>query len=337
MNADRWIFPLALCFVCVLSNDDYFDSNCEYADGCETQSLSALLGSSVLLPCYVSTRSLIDVEWARTPTVHVVNFTSKGQIVFHDHRNGRLKVFPNQHSEGNYSICIDDLKNSDLGCYRCQHVSNCLQVELVAETGAEKDMKLLIYICVGGAAFVLLCVCAYYCMQCLLSCNNRTQDNTINLVGFEGASAQPEEAGRVPVNQQQGGADNLVYENDDQAPAHRQGDPTRNPCNTPGALPYLDRTQNIQSIYPDLNQCNSETVERLPRKQRFHAELFSRLRQASLSRHYYVNQSDLSKQQASSTQAGNHRKGGPGTKKAKENCEYKNPIYNRSTEQLNRL
>ncbi|XP_044057188.1 uncharacterized protein LOC122878456 [Siniperca chuatsi] len=350
MTADRWIFLLALCFMCVSSNDEeyceiineYFE---EYISDsgiqqhfCKTHKLSAPLGSSVLLPCNFLNSSLNWVSWAHIPGEDLVHLTSKGRIKFLDPRNGRVKAFPNQGLEGNYSICIDDLKNSDLGCYRCRHGQDCLQVVLVTESGAlNEEMRLLIYICVGGVVFFLLSVGGYFCMKGILLCNNRTQDNTNNPAGIEGVTAPPEKTARVPVHEQQRGAENLVYENDDQDPANQQGDPTRNHISPPGVLPDLDRTQPTQSIYPSLNQCHPERMENQQTKHRFHTELFSRLRQASLSRHYYVNQSEISKQQATSTQAENHRRGGPGKKKAKENCEYKNPIYNRSTDQLNQL
>ncbi|KAM9358692.1 uncharacterized protein ABDE67_001839 [Symphorus nematophorus] len=270
----------------------------------------------------------------------VVHLTSNGRINFMDPRHGRVKVFPNQGSEGNYSIRIDELKSSDLGCYRCKQGQGCRQVELVAEKGALKvEMLLPVFICVGVAAFILLIVGVYCCTKGILCCNNRTEDNTNNPV-VAGASGPPVETGRAPVDEQQRGEDNLVYENDDQYPASQQRDPTTNRSSPPGALPDPDWTQPTQStsgLYPNLSQFNFERVESQRTKHRFHTELFSRLRQASLGRHYYVNQSELSKQQAMSTQAENHHRAGLGRKKAKDNCEYQNPIYNRSTDQLNHL
>ncbi|XP_074497571.1 uncharacterized protein LOC141771334 isoform X3 [Sebastes fasciatus] len=353
MNADKWIFLLALCFICVSSNEEpYLDNACEQnLDGCdETHTLSASLGSSVLLPCNFTTRNLNWVSWAHTNGVDVVHLTSDGRIKFVDHRYGRVKAFPNQGSEGNYSIGIDELQNSDLGCYRCKQGHGCLQVELVAESNPEEgapidEMWLLIYICVGVAAFILLSMAGYCCMKCILCCNNRLQYNVKNPEGTGGASAPPEEAGRAPVDQQQRGAgnDDLVYENDDQDPrSNQQDDATRNYCNPLDEVqPDPDPTQPTQSssgIYPNLHQF--ERTESRRTKQSFHIELFSRLRQASLSRHYYVNQGELRKQQAASTQTDNPRRGlgkKMKKKKVKENGEYKNPIYNRSTDHLNRL
>uniref|UniRef100_A0A3Q3JMM3 Ig-like domain-containing protein n=1 Tax=Monopterus albus TaxID=43700 RepID=A0A3Q3JMM3_MONAL len=93
----------------------------------------APLGSSVLLPCHFTSNKDSWVSWAH-PVIDLVNLTSKGFIKFLDPKSGRLKVFPNQASMGNYTIRIDELEVSDLGCYRCVWKNNCHQVELVAET-----------------------------------------------------------------------------------------------------------------------------------------------------------------------------------------------------------
>ncbi|XP_059188091.1 uncharacterized protein LOC131970679 [Centropristis striata] len=222
MSADRWIFLFALCFISVSSNDeeDLFSNNaCEdYLDECETHTLVAPLRSSVLLPCNFATRSPDSVSWAHTPGTYLIHLTSEGRIEFLDHRYGRVKAFPNQGSEGNFSICIDELKDSDLGCYRCLGGPNCLQVKLIAGEGAlSGETRLLIYICVGVAAFILLSAAGYCCMKCILCYKNKTEDNAI-IEGPEGAapggvSGPAEEPGRAPVDQQHRGAgnDELVY------------------------------------------------------------------------------------------------------------------------------
>uniref|UniRef100_UPI0037E70DB0 uncharacterized protein isoform X1 n=1 Tax=Semicossyphus pulcher TaxID=241346 RepID=UPI0037E70DB0 len=339
MNADRLIFLLALCFTCVSSNGQ---NSCEwYSQVCERHRLSALLGSSVLLPCNLRTSNVTQVSWAQTPEEDFVNLTSDGRIKFLDPRDGRVKAFPNQGSEGNFSIRIDGLKSSDLGCYLCKWEQDCLQVDLTAEKGTlSKDMKLLIYICVGAAVFMLLSVGCYFCMKCICDCKKTEHDYMNNPAGATaGASAPPAETGRAPEDEQQRGAynHNIVYENDDQDPANQQGDHSRNRCPLPEVVPDPETTQPSQStcgIYPNLNQFNFVRMESQRTKQRFHRELFNRLRQASFSRHYYVNRDEFSQQQA--TQAENQNRG-LGKKKAKDNCEYKNPIYNRSTEQLHQM
>ncbi|XP_068441981.1 uncharacterized protein [Clinocottus analis] len=344
MNAGRWIVLLALGFICVSSNEepDIENSCAPHLDVCETNALRAPLGSSVLLQCSFNTTNRSWVSWAQTTGLDLVQLRTEGRIKFLDHRNGRVKVFPNQASEGNYSILIDELQHSDHGCYRCKQGHDCHQVELgVAVEGApSEDWMLLIYICVGVTAFTLLSVGGYCCAKCILCCNRTIYSiNNPEGAAADGARAAPVETGRAPVEPQQrgGGNDNLVYENDDQNPFSLQGDLSGNYCNSID-LPNPDSTQPTASgIYPNLNQF--QTVESPTTKQSFHRELFSRLRQASMSRHYYANQGEISKHQATATPAQNHH-GAAGfgkkkKKKAETNVELQNPIYNRSADQLN--
>ncbi|XP_051254724.1 uncharacterized protein LOC127362701 [Dicentrarchus labrax] len=321
MDGDMLIFLLALCFMCVSSDDDCFENR----ESCETQTLSAPLGSSVLLHCEFTTNNSNWVSWIHNDS-HLVRLKSNGIIKFIDPRHGRVKAFPNHASKGNHSISIDELTDTDLGCYRCVEHNNCFQVELIERVLQSNNLLPLVYSCVGVAALILLTAGGYFCIKCILCCIHRPQDNTTNLVnaGNDGASAPP-----VEVNVQQRGEDNLVYENDDQGPVNQQG--TRNQCSLPGVLPE----QSTSGVYPNLNQFNVERVESQRRRLRFHTELFSRLRQSSLSRHYYVNRNELSKQQAMPAPGKNQHRG-LGKKKVNENCEYKNPIYNRSTDQLDR-
>ncbi|KAI9537194.1 hypothetical protein NQZ68_027228 [Dissostichus eleginoides] len=339
MDTDGWMFLLALHFICVTSNDEpYNKTSCvKDPDVCETHTLSTQLGSSVLLPCNFKPSNVTWVSWTQTPDLHLLQLTSAGRIVFLNPRSGRVKALPNQGQEGNFSISINELNNSDLGCYVCTRGDDCLQVELVAEHGAQSVNKmLLIYISAGVAAFILLSVGSYCCMK--FCCKNKASYNPEG-AGTEGVSPSQEETCRVPGGQQQGGAHNhsLVYENEDQGPFNQQEDP-RDYCNTvSGAMPHPDLTLNPVSssgIYPNLNQFQRTESQRT--KLSFHRELFNRLRQASVKRPYYVNQDEMRQQQASSTQEEKRRRG-LGKKKAKENGEFKNPIYNRSVDQLNHL
>ncbi|KAL3057119.1 hypothetical protein OYC64_007578 [Pagothenia borchgrevinki] len=339
MNTDGWMFLVALRFICVTSNDEpYNKTSCvKDPDVCETHRLSTQLGSSVLLPCNFKPSNVTWVSWSQTPDLHLLQLTSAGRIVFLNPRSGRVKAFPNQGQEENFSISINELNNSDLGCYVCTRGDDCLQVELVAEHGAQSvNMMLLIYISAGVAAFILLSVGGYCCMK--FCCKNTASYNPEG-AGTEGVSPSQEETGRVPVGQQQGGADNhsLVYENEDQGPFNQQEEPG-DYCNTvSGAMPHPDLTLHPDSssgMYPNLNQFQRTESQRT--KLRFHRELFNRLRQASVKRPYYVNQDEMRQQQASSTQEEKRRRG-LGKKKAKENAEFKNPIYNRSVDQLNHL
>ncbi|XP_071351792.1 uncharacterized protein [Trachinotus anak] len=409
MNADKWIFHLAVCFMCVSSSDEqYYEESCHLClEVGETHTLSAPLGSSMLLPCSVANSNLNWVSWAHATGGDLVRLTSEGHIKFLLPKSGRVKAFPNQGSKGNFSIYIDEIEDSDLGVYCCLHEDHCLQVELVAATD-EQYYEESCHLCseVGethtlsaplGSSMLLPCSFANSNLNwvswahatggdlvrltsegrikfllpksgrvkafpnqgskgnfsiyideiedsdlgvyCCLHENDCLQ---VELVAATGTSAPPAVTGIVPVRDQQRGAhnNNLVYENDDQDPANQMGDPTRSHHNLPGGLHDVDRMQPTQSssgIYPNLNQFNFERAASQRTKQRFHRELINRLRQASFSRHHYVNQGEISRQQAMSAQAENHHQAGLGKKKAKEKHEYNNPIYNRSTDQLNHL
>ncbi|XP_078140260.1 uncharacterized protein LOC139926423 isoform X2 [Centroberyx gerrardi] len=343
VNADRYcIFFLALCFMCVSSDGDRY---CE-KDWCETSTLAAPLGSSVLLPCsfantsHSSPSARDSVRWMQSPDFDLVKLTSKGNITFLDPRYGRVKAFPNQCSQGVFSIRIDELQQSDLGCYRCEQDNGCLQVEVVEQAGGlSAETKLLLYNAAGFAALILLLsACCYWCVRRQWFRDESTPDYA-NSSFNAGISPPPEETRRETGNEQQRGAVNNqpVYDNDGYDPAIRQDNIARNHHDPAGTVHDLERNQPTQSASepdPNRNQCNRMESQR--RKQGFHRELLSRLRQASMSRHYYVNQAEMN-QQAMSSQGENHHRASFWRKKAKLKSEYKNPIYNNSTDQLNKL
>lgn len=124
-----------MCVSLFSIDEQHLWNTCKDSDFCVSHTLRAPIGSSVLLPCTFSTSILDWVSWVHIPQTYLVHLTSKGHVRFVEPRHGRVKAFPNQGSEGNYSICIDELKNSDLGCYRCVHGKKCVQVELTAEIG----------------------------------------------------------------------------------------------------------------------------------------------------------------------------------------------------------
>ncbi|XP_028275548.1 uncharacterized protein LOC114444871 [Parambassis ranga] len=318
MTTHKWIFLLALSFRFVSSNDEplYGDFCGSYDDlFCEVHVLVAPLGSSVFLPCIFKRSNISWVTWTyENPQQELVRLSSEGRITFQDPRYGRVKAFPNQASVENYTIRIDELENSDLGCYRCQP-DVCFSVQLPAEKGG--GLMLLIIISIGLSALILLVVGVYFCVKCIV-CRNKTGDTaSIAVIAGTGPSAPPVQIVAVTAHPPQRGQDNQVYENDDQGPSN------------------ASRPQSSGSgLYPNLNQFTFERVESQRTRQRFHIELFSRLRQAS-ARHFYVNQSELNKQQPMSKQ-NQHTAGLERRKKTNENFEYKNPIYNSSTEQLHR-
>ncbi|XP_005474684.1 uncharacterized protein LOC102075542 [Oreochromis niloticus] len=346
MHAARWPLLFTLCLTCVSSNDEKSCGDSE--DFCEKLSLTVSIGTSALLPCTARPTSSKWMTWshAATKQAEMVQLSSEGHVKFLDPRNGRVKVFPNQQRDGNYSIKIDELEISDLGCYRCGW--RCVQVQVMESRASTADMWPVIYICIGVAALLLMVVVSFYIYwKCIVCSKNKTQDSP-EIPTIADPSAPPMPAINVPVGvhvrvQQAPGAygNNLVYENDNLRPA--SAEPPRNHYDLHGAVQYLDSIQPQQpgqssgGIYPNLDQFHFERVESHRTRQRFHLELFSRLRQASLSRHYYVNQRDLRKQHATSKQADNQKRVGHERKKNKDNCEYNNPIYNTSTDQLNRL
>ncbi|XP_034459299.1 uncharacterized protein LOC117772343 isoform X3 [Hippoglossus hippoglossus] len=319
MNADKWIFPLALCFICASSNDEqHFEKSCgQYPYLCERHIVSTPLGSSVLLPCNFTTNGLGWVSWVHASGENLLRLKADGHVQFMLPKEGRVKVFPNQGSRGNYPIRIDELQDSDLGCYRCLQGDKCHQVDLHVSTDTlSKETWGLIYICVGVVTFVLLGVCTYFLHK------KMTQDSTNNI---------------VCVHIEEADNHSLVYENDDQDPANQQGDPKINYCSTVG-LPDLYRPQTTQStVYPNLNQFNFEMVESERTTHRFQREIHDRSGKSCFTQHDYVNQEEISNQQTMSASLENHERGMTGfrKKKAKANREYKNPIYNRSQEQLN--
>ncbi|XP_040047134.2 uncharacterized protein LOC120827951 isoform X2 [Gasterosteus aculeatus] len=320
MNAHGWLLLSALRLMRVSSNDEpnVLNSSQAYSDVCKKQTRSAHLGSSVLLPCILPPNNVDWVTWAHGPEAHLVHLKSEGRIKFLDHRFGRLKAFPNQGSLGNYSLRIDELRGSDLGRYRCsQGRSGCVEVELLAEKGAASgEETVLIHTCVGVAAFALLCIAGYCCMKCMSCCCDRTEDNTNNPGDEipEVVKAPQEGTSRGPTGQQQSD----------------RPDPDRRAP-----------TRDTGGVHP--GQLEGGGSQRA--KQGFHRELFNRLRNASMGRQYYANQSEIWKQQqATSTQADNPSSAAAAVearfgkkKKAKKNGEIRNPIYNQSTEQLNLL
>ncbi|XP_037326354.2 uncharacterized protein LOC119217072 isoform X2 [Pungitius pungitius] len=303
MNARGWVLLSALRLMCVSSNDE---PNL-HSDVCAKRTRSAHLGSSVLLPCIFAANDSDPVIWAHGAKRDLVRLNSEGRIKFVDHRYGRLKAFPNQGSLGNYSIRIDQLQGSDLGLYNCTRGRGCVEVELLAERGAAGGENIvLIYACVGVAVFVLVCIAGYCLMKCMSCCCDRKMENTNNPEDAipEAASAPPEGTSRGPTGQRQ---------SDRPPPTQGTGGDDPN---------QLGQSQGA--------------------KQGFHRDLFNRLRQASIGRHYYANQIEMMRQQATSAQADNNSGaaaaagfGKKKKKKNKKNGEIRNPIYNQSAEQLN--
>uniref|UniRef100_A0A672PVX4 Si:ch73-1f23.1 n=1 Tax=Sinocyclocheilus grahami TaxID=75366 RepID=A0A672PVX4_SINGR len=88
--------------------------------------LVAPLGSSVVLPCYVDERLLmedLEVEWRRTDSETLVHLYQDGesrpevqQQDYHD----RAQFFADQIQHGNFSLRLDNLTVEDEGRYTCR-------------------------------------------------------------------------------------------------------------------------------------------------------------------------------------------------------------------------
>ncbi|XP_056308727.1 butyrophilin-like protein 2 [Danio aesculapii] len=88
--------------------------------------LSAPLGSSVVLPCYIDVVSLmedLEVEWRRSDSETLVHLYQDGegrpevqQQDYHD----RAHFFTEEIQHGNFSLRLDNLTAQDQGEYRCK-------------------------------------------------------------------------------------------------------------------------------------------------------------------------------------------------------------------------
>ncbi|XP_030236276.1 uncharacterized protein LOC115560828 isoform X3 [Gadus morhua] len=293
----------ALCNLCASLNDQ---SHCQ--DSCDTVMISASLRSSILLPCHAPFLGLTDwMLWVQNTGAPLVNLSSQGKVWFLEPREGRVKTFPNEGSRGNYTIRIDGLQESDLGCYQCGPADACHQVVVQKE---EVDLWLPLCITAGVTTVILfVCFCCYKasfsgCKGCSLSQRGtrKRQENDEQ----EPADIGLSEDERLARNQDQGPPETIHdYEEQSESVA---------PCRPVRGHPQLERTRSTERKHALLNR-----------------EIFSRLRQAS--RHFYVNQDEII-QQRSSAQKERRPRGLRG-KKAKQ--RYENPIYNSSPSQVNHL
>ncbi|XP_034023854.1 uncharacterized protein LOC117508279 isoform X2 [Thalassophryne amazonica] len=318
MKPEKWISSLVLCLTYVSSNGE---QHCP--EDCNKKVFSAPLGSSVLLECNFSKSNTNNewVSWLHMPDYGLLKLNSAGRIQFMDPRYGRVTVFPNQGSDGNYSIHIDKLQDSDLGGYCCVQGQNCLQAELVAERDTmSEEMQLLIYTSAGAAVLTLLMIGCYFCVKCTLNLG-KTLHNYVNNQGgtapTEAISHPPAATGDDYEEEDRGSYINvLVYENDEFDPGIHQN--------------QLSRNDHGQRICHDLNrsslnQSEPESSVHERRKSAFHTELICRIQQPNVNQDYkyYANQSEIIISAQQDNVYNEH--------------EYKNPIYNRSTNHLNQL
>ncbi|KAJ0063607.1 hypothetical protein NL108_004442 [Boleophthalmus pectinirostris] len=331
MQKSRFAILLTLCFTCASATDDVqIEKSCMLKNqSCETHHLSTELGTSVLLPCNFTKHAQNIVSWIHSPAVTVVTITSTGQVNFSDPRFGRIHVFPNQGSQGNYSISIINVNHSDLGCYQCLNQERCVQVGLALKTEADTWLfPFYIYIVCGLAIFIVLGVGCFLCVRFLGNKDTEENHSVTAHHANDDLSHPTQESGRVPGDGQPQDTpqprspayvNNTVYENDDieEEPDYLNQIPERS---------QMDRNEASQR-----GHFNFVRMESQRNKQRFHTELINRLRQASIRKHYYVNQDELHKQRDTGPTKGAQKK------KDKSHRQFPNPIYNRSAEDLDQM
>ncbi|KAJ7995610.1 hypothetical protein DPEC_G00246370 [Dallia pectoralis] len=295
-----WYFWMIINYISVAS------MGCH--DSCNISTLPAFLGSVVLLPCrfgstYMNTSpDWVVWRWGPDFGSSLVNITSSGQLEFRDHRDGRVKAFPNQGVLGNFSIRIDALQTSDLGSYCCEKSNNrCFRVDLEEgyHVGVENIHLDVLYFSVGGGVVILIVLLsACFCWVTWKRISAPLEDVACN-----------DSVGRNPTQE-------TVVEAGHERP-----------------------------IYV------SDSSEK--KRQGFHRELLTRLRQSSLGRHYYANQAEINQEARTqmairqrvndtttdhedTSQMENTQKGDCRGKRTKKKCEYENPIYNHHIDHLNK-
>ncbi|XP_029571081.1 uncharacterized protein LOC115163391 isoform X2 [Salmo trutta] len=310
----------------------------------------------------------------------LVNITFSGKVDFLDPRQGRVKAFPNQGGLGNFSIRIDDLQASDLGSYCCalQNHDQCHRVEVEE---LEEGSHIVLFFCVGSLAILLVLLSGCFCWVKWTRVSTERTPDYINTHFCAGSSAPPEDVacsdnvGREVAQERGVGNERPIYENNEHDPTRMQHDPTRmqhDPTrmqHDPTRMQHdLTRMQHdLSRIHHDPSRIHHDPTriqheaqrnQHKParyknklrdssekRRQGFHGELMSRLRQSSLGQRYYANQAEINQQarvqmdnhqraneaktnQEGRSQMDNCQRGSFWRKKPKEQCEYENPIYN---------
>ncbi|KAI1902905.1 hypothetical protein AGOR_G00021120 [Albula goreensis] len=165
-----------LMFLCHGGLSVMAQEHCRRA-GEPTAHLTAVLSSDVLLPCTFvpgllqeARSSDLAVVWMQGPLSSFVEIKWAGEVSFWDTRKGRVKVFKDRSHEGNFSIVIQKVQESDLGLYSCELFDgvNCsmalqeVQLSLQNDTSGALWLHIMsnswYYIAAGGSVIIFLIV-----------------------------------------------------------------------------------------------------------------------------------------------------------------------------------
>ncbi|XP_073800245.1 uncharacterized protein isoform X2 [Danio rerio] len=143
LNARWTLLPAYLChYICLL-----------VADGLAVRGpsapLSAPLGSSVVLPCYVDEAlpvENLEVEWRRADSETLIHLyqdgESRAEVQQQDYHD-RAHFFTEEIQHGNFSLRLDKLRAQDEGEYRCRVHSQQDSGETVAQIKVSNERLLV--------------------------------------------------------------------------------------------------------------------------------------------------------------------------------------------------
>ncbi|KAJ8403830.1 hypothetical protein AAFF_G00346980 [Aldrovandia affinis] len=235
-NTEYWTLCMLLC--CGLESSQGVRSGCESC--VKNVTISALPNSQAILPCAfpvhlpdsVTGGDRVEVVWTQSTSGILLEISKTDSVNFnfnfHDPREGRVKVFPNSCTVGNFSIRIDQLRRSDLGEYCCvvPNGSVCSVVEFRTDYAGAQNVVVQnvvvrfmgdnwYFICAGGVLLILLIACVCYVKY------RKIEDSAPDHVNTSTFNEESEDSAPDYVNtsfNEGSCAGEIVYENDDQVP-----------------------------------------------------------------------------------------------------------------------
>ncbi|XP_035288509.1 uncharacterized protein si:dkey-65b12.12 [Anguilla anguilla] len=144
--------------------------------------LAVPLDADVLLPCSFQPGLLQEAQssglavlWRQGQFNYLVELKLPEEALFWDSRKGRVEVFKHLFHEGNFSILMRSVQESDLGLYHCELFEGincsigCQEVELSLRKAGNTWPGVMVdywYCVAGGGVFLLLllgCACCVWC------------------------------------------------------------------------------------------------------------------------------------------------------------------------------